>query len=114
MSAQIEKLNANEARPGSHGEALHIEGEKMALRTWREGPTEKSDEHAQDYETLGYVIAGEATLFSGDDVVHLTPGDSWRVPAKVMHRYVIPESFEAVEVTSPPARGTPFGAHDAH
>ena len=113
MTDTISKMSAGEAQPGSHGEALLIRGEGMALREWNEGPNQQKGknssqgggDHAQDYETLGYVIDGEAKLCSGDTELHLTKGDSWRVPKGVMHRYEIVEGFRAVEVTSPAARG---------
>jgi mannose-6-phosphate isomerase-like protein (cupin superfamily) len=111
--AGIEKLNANEFQPGTHGEALGIANEAMALRVWNEGPVDKRDLHASDYETLGYVIDGEAILHSGDETLHLTTGDSWRIPKGVEHAYEIKNSFRAVEVTSPPARGQALGGADA-
>ncbi|ADM09904.1 hypothetical protein PB2503_09254 [Parvularcula bermudensis HTCC2503] len=109
--AGITKLNAEDAVPGPQGQALAVEGEGVALRVWNEGPVEKADDHASDYETLGYVISGEAELKSGNDTLHLTPGDSWRVPKGVPHRYVIKTAFSAIEATSPPARGTSLGGH---
>jgi quercetin dioxygenase-like cupin family protein len=117
MAEKIQKLNAGEAQPGSHGEALMIRGANMALREWNEGPNQMLNQnkkensaqgggdHAQDYDTLGYVIDGEARLCSGDETWHLTKGDSWFVPKGALHRYEIETSFRAVEVTSPPARG---------
>ena len=113
MAETIEKLNAEGAEPGPQGQALMIEGDGMALRLWNEGKTTDKDEHASDYETLGYVIEGEAVLTSGDTTLHLTRGDSWRVPKGVMHAYRIEESFRAVEATSPPARGAALGGHAA-
>ncbi|MCQ8184505.1 cupin domain-containing protein [Parvularcula maris] len=107
----IEKLNANEHKPGSHGEALAMSNGDMALRIWFEGKTDKKDLHASDYETIGYVIEGEAKLHSEGETLHLTQGDSWRVPKGEMHAYEIEDSFRAVEVTSPPARGAALGGH---
>lgn len=113
--AEIRKINAGDAQPGSHGEALMISAGNMALREWNEGPNQGTGkgsgssqgggDHAQDYDTLGYVIDGEARLCSGDETWLLTKGDSWVVPKGAMHRYEIDTSFRAVEVTSPPARG---------
>lgn len=111
--ATIEKLNANEHQPGSHGEALAMTNGEMAMRVWNEGPVQNKGEHASDYETIGYVIDGEAKLHSGDETLHLTKGDSWRVPKGVNHAYEIDESFQAVEVTSPPARGAALGGTNA-
>ncbi|NNU16937.1 cupin domain-containing protein [Parvularcula sp. ZS-1/3] len=111
--ATIEKLNASEHHPGSHGEALAMTNGDMAMRVWNEGKVEKSDLHASDYETIGYVIDGTAILHSEEGPLHLTKGDSWRVPKGVMHGYEIETSFRAVEVTSPPARGAALGATNA-
>lgn len=111
MTGKVQKMNAEDAFPGPHGEAQMMEGDGMALRLWNEGPQQKTDDHAQDYETLGYVIDGEARLHSGDETIHLTKGDSWRVPKGAMHHYEIDERFSAVEVTSPPARGAALGGH---
>ncbi|MEE4212397.1 MAG: cupin domain-containing protein [Parvularcula sp.] len=109
--AEIEKMNANAFEPGPQGQALGIMNDTMALRVWNEGKVEKKSEHAHDYEVLGYVIDGEAILHSEGKTVHLTRGDSWRVPGGVKHAYEIEESFRAVEVSSPPARGASLGAH---
>ncbi|GGY53549.1 cupin domain-containing protein [Parvularcula lutaonensis] len=110
--AQIEKLNANEHQPSSHGEALAMSNGEMAMRVWNEGPVGNKGEHASGYETIGYVIDGEAKLHSDGTTIHLTKGDSWRVPKGVKHCYEIEESFHAIEVTSPPARSAARdGAH---
>jgi quercetin dioxygenase-like cupin family protein len=109
--AEIEKMNANEFQPGPQGQALGISNDKMALRVWNEGKVEKNDLHAHEYEVLGYVIDGEAVLHSEGKELHLTRGDSWRVPGGVKHAYEIEESFRAVEVSSPPARGAALGGH---
>jgi mannose-6-phosphate isomerase-like protein (cupin superfamily) len=111
--AKIEKLNAEQHQPGSHGEALAMSNGDMALRVWFESKVEKKDLHASDYETIGYVIDGEAMLHSENDTLHLTRGDSWRVPKGEKHAYEITDSFRAVEVTSPPARGAGLGGNDA-
>ena len=114
MADEIQHMPAGEAQPGSHGEAQMIGGAGMALREWNEGPNQdKSDDHAQDYDTLGYVVDGQAELCCGDKTWLLSKGDSWFVPKGAKHRYVINESFRAVEVTSPPARGQALGGHSA-
>ena len=121
MADEIQHLPAGAAHPGSHGEAQMIQGANMALREWNEGPNQQKGknssqgggDHASDYDTLGYVIDGQAELRSGDQSWLLTKGDSWFVPKGAMHRYVIEEGFRAVEVTSPPARGQALGGHAA-
>lgn len=113
MADQIQYLSAADAQPGSHGEAQAIQGASMALRVWNEGPNVKKGggDHASDYDTVGYVIDGQAELRSGEQSWLLTKGDSWFVPKGAMHHYHIEESFQAVEATSPPARGQALGGH---
>ena len=66
--------------------------------------TGKAD-HANDYETVGFAIEGEATVTIDGRETRLTPGVSWLVPKGAKHHYAVPNHFKAVEATSPPARG---------
>ena len=58
----------------------------------------------RDYETVGYVLSGQAELRVEGQTVTLEPGDSWLVPAGVEHSYRILSEFSAIEATSPPAQ----------
>jgi quercetin dioxygenase-like cupin family protein len=58
---------------------------------------------SRDYETVGYVISGRATLELEGQTLNLKAGDSWLIPAGAMHQYKILEHFTAVEATAPPA-----------
>jgi hypothetical protein len=54
--------------------------------------------------SVGYVIGGRAELYIEGQLVELSPGDSWLVPAGAEHRCRILEPFTAVEATTPPAQ----------
>jgi quercetin dioxygenase-like cupin family protein len=58
----------------------------------------------RDYETVGYVIGVRAELHVERQLIKLSPGDSWLVPAGAEHRDRILEPFTAVEATAPPAQ----------
>jgi quercetin dioxygenase-like cupin family protein len=100
----ISKLARTETEDGKKGETQLIASDAVALRAWDEGPTDKSQDHAHDYEVLGYAIEGEAELVSGDERLTLRPGDSWHVAPNTPHHYEVKAHFRAVEASSPPAR----------
>ena len=73
-------------------------------RLWIDEPGGKLKEPtSREYETVGYVISGSATLDLEGQTLNLKSGDSWLVPAGARHQYTITEPFTAVEATSPPA-----------
>jgi quercetin dioxygenase-like cupin family protein len=83
-------------------EAIVARGENVALRVWRdEEPTADKPEETQPYETLGYIVEGQAELTVGGKTTTLGPGDSYTVPKNAPHRYVIRERLTAVEAISP-------------
>lgn len=98
----LPKINVWEAPRGARGQLHLVEGEHVRLRLWNEQPGDKpgAKAHACDYEYAGYVIAGRATLTLGDEVLSLAVGDSYLVPAGVLHRYVILEPLTAVEAVA--------------
>lgn len=101
----VKKVSMEASPEGAMGQTYLAAGTAVAMRLWREaGPTEGMGEHARDYETVGYVIAGRAELTVEGQTVKLEPGDSWVVPRGARHDYRITEPFTAVEATSPPAR----------
>ena len=100
-----ETVTATHAATGPDGEALLAAGENVALRHWDEGPSKGKSDHANDYETVGFAIEGEATVTIDGEETRLTPGVSWLVPKGAKHHYAVPNHFKAVEATSPPARG---------
>lgn len=101
------KTTADESRRGADGQIPLARGERVSMRMWAERPGDKEDSalHSRDYEVVGYVIEGAATLEMEGDEISLRAGDSWCVPAGAKHRYRIEEAFRAVEAVSPAQRG---------
>ncbi len=98
------KMSAAFATTGLLGQRQLVSGARVALRMWEnEQPGEVKQATASPYETVGYVLAGEAELHIEGQMVRLEPGDAWVVPQGALHRYQILEPFTAIEATSPPA-----------
>ncbi len=100
----VKKIDSAHSPTGELGQTYLVSGTRMAMRLWEIGPTDGLGSHTRPYETVGYVIQGKAELHLGDQVVTLSPGDSWLVPEGAEHHYVVREPFKAVEATAPPAR----------
>lgn len=100
----IKKVAAAHSPKGDHGQTYLASGKQVAMRLWEEDAGDEGEEHVRDYETVGFVIEGRATLHLGGQQVTLEPGDSWVVPAGAVRKYDVHEAFKAVEATSPPAR----------
>lgn len=102
----VKKVSSSASPEGKMGQTYLVSGTHVAMRLWHENPgdTEHKQAHARDYETVGYVIEGEATLHLEGQTVTLRAGDSWLVPRGAEHRYEVKSTFKAVEATSPPAR----------
>ncbi len=100
----VRKVAAGSADTGSMGQRYLAAGESVGMRLWEEQPGDPKPEVARDYETVGYVVSGQATLRAEGASVALEPGDSWVVPAGIAHTYEIEEPLPAVEATSPPAQ----------
>jgi mannose-6-phosphate isomerase-like protein (cupin superfamily) len=106
------KVNARRAPEGAMGQKYLACGERMGMRLWVEtAPLPWKPATQREYETLGYAISGHAELEIEGESIALEPGDSWVVPAGALHSYFIPESFTALEVTSPPGQ---LGGRDEH
>ena len=101
----ITKLGLESAPTGPMGQKYLAKGQNVALRMWDEEPDEAPKAPAsREYETVGYVISGQAEIHFDGQVLGLEQGDSWVVPAGASHTYKILAPFTAVEATSPPAR----------
>lgn len=101
----IKKVQSEHSPKGEMGQTYLASGKRLAMRLWQDlTPTDDKPVGQHDYETVGYVLAGKATLEVDGQTVNLEPGDSWLVPAGAPHRYVVEEGFSAVEATAPPAR----------
>jgi len=98
-------ISKSDASKGQMGQQYLVTGKSVALRRWQEpAGQEMSKPTIRDYETVGYVLHGQLELDLDGQTAHLSPGDSWLVPAGATHRYRVKEDLIAVEATSPPAR----------
>jgi mannose-6-phosphate isomerase-like protein (cupin superfamily) len=101
----LQKISSASAPKGAMGQLYLACGVRMGMRLWVEdSPLPAKPATQRDYETVGYVISGRAELEIEGQTVILEAGDSWVVPKGALHSYSIPQSFTAVEVTSPPAQ----------
>lgn len=100
----VTKVDSRHSPHGTRGQKYLASGVNVAMRLWDEEPGEwEKEESRREYETVGYVIEGQAELHIEGQMVVLAKGDSWVVPKGAAHRYRILERFVAVEATSPPA-----------
>jgi quercetin dioxygenase-like cupin family protein len=100
----IKKVETASSPRGEMGQKYLVAGKRVSMRLWVLEPGgEVKHATSRDYETVGYVISGRATLDLEGQTLSLQAGDSWLVPAGATHKYKILERFTAVEATSPPA-----------
>jgi len=100
----IKKVEAASSPRGEMGQKYLVAGKRVSMRLWTEEPGGKlKSPTKRDYETVGYVIAGNAELELEGQILQLKAGDSWLVPADASHHYTIREPFTAIEATAPPA-----------
>lgn len=98
------KVSQNESQHGPDGQHHLIRGESSAMRLWHnEQPSDTADKtpHANDYETLGYVISGRVELMVDGETVSLQAGDSYCVPRGAPHTYRVTETLTAIETITP-------------
>jgi quercetin dioxygenase-like cupin family protein len=101
----VKKVEATSSPSGDKGQRYLASGKRVPMRLWEaEPPGDRKPATRRDYETVGYVIGGRAELHIEGQLVKLSPGDSWLVPARAEHRYRILEPFAAVEATATPAQ----------
>lgn len=100
----VTKVDAAHAPKGPQDQRYLANGRTLSMRLWdKVQPGNGSDPVRRDYETVGYVISGQAELTLEGQTVKLQPGSSWIVPKGAEHSYRIQETFTAVEATHPPA-----------
>ncbi len=111
MSEQTEKdttvikVDSHHSPKGHLGQRYLASGKSISMRLWDEAPgAEKQGAVSRPYETVGYVIEGEAQLELEGQTVILKQGDSWVVPKDASHAYHVKQQFKAVEATHPPAQ----------
>lgn len=105
MSADttVKKVKSKASPPGEMDQNYLVSGKRVSLRLWQKKKPQKKPATKRDYETVGYVLSGQAELVIEGQTVMLEPGDSWLVPAGAEHAYRILSEFTAVEATAPPA-----------
>ena len=100
----IKKVASEHSPKGKMGQKYLASGISLSMRIWEnEAPNGREESHCRDYETVGYVISGQAELHLEGQQITLNPGDCWVVPKGAEHAYHILKPFTAVEATSPPA-----------
>lgn len=100
----VVKVMSKNSPTGEMGQKYLASGVSLAMRLWEnEQPGDSDEQHAREYETVGYVIEGRAELHLEGQMVLLETGDSWVVPKGAKHSYKILDNFTAVEATHPPA-----------
>jgi quercetin dioxygenase-like cupin family protein len=100
----IKKVESGSSPRGEMGQKYLVAGKRVSMRLWVQEPGDKTKSPTKRaYETVGFAIAGRATLELEGQTLNLKPGDSWLVPAGASHKYTIIEPFTAVEATAPPA-----------
>jgi quercetin dioxygenase-like cupin family protein len=98
----VKKVQVASSPKGEMGQRYLVAGKRVSMRLWRDEPGGKLKEPTtRDYETVGYVISGRASLELEGQT--LKAGDSWLVPTGASHQYRIIKPFTAVEATAPPA-----------
>jgi len=99
----VKKLSGKASPRGDMDQAYLVSGKRVSLRLWKNEKPQKKAPTKREYETVGYVLSGQAELRLEGQTVTLKPGDSWLVPARVEHAYRILSEFTAIEATAPPA-----------
>jgi quercetin dioxygenase-like cupin family protein len=101
----IMKVESAHSPTGKLGQKYLASGKSISMRLWDEtGGSHKEQNVARDYETVGFVLDGNATLELEGQTIQLKAGDSWVVPKGSRHTYHIDGHFKAVEATHPPAQ----------
>lgn len=105
----VVKLDSSRSPRGPMGEKYLASGVRVSMRLWEAEPTNtlteaQQNESERDYEVVGYVVSGRATLHLEGQSVNLDPGTSYVVPRGARHFYHVHETFTAIEATSPPAQ----------
>jgi quercetin dioxygenase-like cupin family protein len=101
----VMKVESEHSPVGKLGQRYLASGKSISMRLWEEaGSSQKEQNVARDYEVVGFVLEGNATLELEGQTIKLKPGDSWVVPKGAKHTYHIEGPFKAVEATHPPAQ----------
>jgi quercetin dioxygenase-like cupin family protein len=102
--SSVKKVESRHSPVGTMGQRYLASGKTVSMRLWDEDSPGDGRETSRDYETVGYVLEGEAELILEGQTLRLRAGDCWVVPRGARHAYRVLERFRAVEATSPPAQ----------
>lgn len=100
----VKKVSSKASPHGQMEQTYLVSGKSVSMRLWQSEKPQEKPPTRRDYETVGFVLAGEAELSIEGQTVTLEPGDSWLVPAGAEHSYRILSEFSAVEATTPPSQ----------
>jgi quercetin dioxygenase-like cupin family protein len=78
-----------------------VHGEKTLMSEFQLKKGSELTEHEHVHEQTGYLVKGKIRLFIGDTSRIVTPGDSWCIPSRLMHKAEILEDSVAIEIFSP-------------
>lgn len=104
--AETVMVRGEHATRGSEGELLLVNGERMAMRLWKdEKAGAGKGDHSNPYEYLAYVVKGRVAVTMNNHTFEVAAGDSYCVPANTIYSLKILEEATVVEATSPSDRG---------
>jgi quercetin dioxygenase-like cupin family protein len=82
--------------------ARAVEGERITMAVVELEANIAMPEHHHENEQLGFVIAGNLTMWIGKESSELHPGDTYAIPSDVPHHVVVgPEGCTVVDVFAP-------------
>jgi quercetin dioxygenase-like cupin family protein len=80
-----------------------VNGEELTLAVVELDPGAVASEHAHANEQLGMVLSGRMTFRIGDETKELGPGETWTIPANVVHEATAgPDGAVVIDVFAPP------------
>ena len=78
-------------------------GRNMMLSLVEMEPHSVVEPHSHPHEQMGLMLEGEADFTIGDQQMHITAGQMWRIPGGVLHKVVAGERpVRALDVFNPP------------
>ncbi|NLS92972.1 MAG: cupin domain-containing protein [Planctomycetaceae bacterium] len=86
--------------PGIRQKTL-VFGERTLMTEFLLSKDATLPDHAHPHEQTGYLVKGHIVLRIGETEHDTVPGDSWCIPADVVHGARIVEDSVAIEVFSP-------------
>ncbi|HEV8534182.1 MAG TPA: cupin domain-containing protein [Candidatus Limnocylindria bacterium] len=95
-----------EPRPGVTGRVVHADHATLVVYDY--APKTIIETHKHEVEQVGVVVKGSLAMVIAGEQRILTPGDSYRVPARAAHgARVFEEPTQVVGVFAPPRTDLP-------